>query len=129
MTHALFGAKMQVDPAWLGPIVMDWYATSLERGLAMRDRSDPARFVDVTHDEFVDDSMAVVDKIYGHFDMPIPEAARTAMARHIGDNPRGKHGKHRYDLDTYGLTREAVLIRFATYIERFGLEVEPTDAS
>jgi hypothetical protein len=125
MTHALFGAKKQVDPAWLGPVVMDWYASSLERGLSVRDRCDPGRFVDVTHDEFVEDSMTAVERIYHWFDMPLPDAARSEMARHIAENPRGKHGAHRYDLETYGLTREMVVARFAPYIERFRIELEP----
>jgi len=128
MTHALFGAKKEVDPAWLGPVVMDWYASSLERGLAVRDRSDPSRFVDVNHDEFVSDSMSVVETIYERFGMPLPDAARSAMERHVTNNPRGKHGAHSYDLETYGLTREVVLDRFAAYVDRFRIELDPVPA-
>jgi hypothetical protein len=121
MTHALFAGKMDVDPSALGPVVMDWYASSLERGLEARDRNDPARFVDVAHDEFVEDSMSVVEKIYARFDMPLDDDARAAMQRHVDAHPKGKHGKHEYDLATYGLTRTQVLDRFAPYRERFAL--------
>ena len=60
MTHALADG-LAIDKTVLGPIVMDFYATSLERGLAARDRAGAASFVDVTHDEFVDDSLAVIE--------------------------------------------------------------------
>jgi len=121
MTHTLFGSSMDVDPTALGPVVMDWYATSLERGLEARDRNDPARFVDVNHDDFVADSMGVVAQIYDHFGMPMPEAAANAMTRYVAAHPKDKHGKHEYDLATYGLTLEQVNERFAPYVERFGI--------
>ena len=31
----------------------------------------------------------------------------------------GKHGKHDYRLEEYGLTEQQILDRFAFYIERF----------
>ncbi len=122
MTQTLFGKTMDIDPAELGPVVMDWYATSLERGLAVRDRSDPARFVDVSHDDFVADSMGQVEQIYAHFDMPLSDAAAGAMNAYIAGHPKDKHGKHEYDLATYGLTLEQVNERFASYVARFGIQ-------
>jgi hypothetical protein len=121
MTRTLMEMHAEVDPKQLGPVVMDFYATSLERGLAARDRNDAARFVDVTHDEFVADSSKVVERIYGHFDMPIGPEARAAFAGHVEANPKGKHGKHDYALEEYGLDADAVRERFAPYIERFGI--------
>lgn len=103
----------------LGPVVMDFYATSLERGLEARNRHDPARFVDVTHDDFVDDSLAVVRRIYDHFEMPVTDAAQSAFEAHVAANPRGKHGKHEYSLEEYGLDPQQVRERFAPYVERF----------
>jgi hypothetical protein len=122
MTQTLFGSTNEVDPTQLGPVVMDWYATSLERGLESRDKNDPARFVDVNHDDFVADSMGVVEKIYSYFGMPIPDKAASLMNGYVESHPKNKHGKHEYDLATYGLTLEQVNKRFAPYVERFGIE-------
>jgi hypothetical protein len=112
----------EVDTRELGPVVMDFYATSLERGLAARDRSDPARFVDVTHDDFVASSLGVVERIYGHFGMPLGEAAGTALQAHVAANPKGKHGRHSYSLEAYGLDPDQVRARFTDYSERFGID-------
>lgn len=124
MTQLLMVPLMEVENGALGPIVMDFYATSLERGLAARDHHDPQRFIDVGHDDFVADSLAVVQKIYAHFRLPLSDAARTAMQSHIDANPKGKHGKHEYDLAAFGLDRDAVLRRFAPYVDRFSIAVD-----
>lgn len=124
MTHLLMAPQMDVDKRDLGPVVMDFYATSLERGLAARDRHDGARFIDVGHDDFVADPMAVVGRIYDHFHLPLDAAARAAMASHADANPKGKHGKHEYGLEEYGLDPDRVRARFADYVDRFAIEVE-----
>jgi len=121
MTHWLMASQVEVDKEALGPIVMDFYATSLERGLAARDQADPARFVDVTHDEFVHDSLATVEKVYGHFAMEVVPDARAAMEAHIASNPKGKHGTHEYGLEEFGLVESQVRERFAGYIDRFAI--------
>jgi hypothetical protein len=124
MTHALMARNVDVDPRALGPIVMDFYATSLERGLEARARSDPARFIDVGHDEFVDDGLAVAERIHSYFAIPLSTAARSAMRAQVQANPKGKHGAHEYRLEDYGLRPEQVRQRFARYIERFEIDIQ-----
>lgn len=123
MTYALGQGSLDVPKEVLGPVVMDFYATSLERGLAARDRSDAARFVDVTHDDFVEDPDAVVERIYGHFNLDLIDAARAAMQAYAAANPKGKHGAHKYSLEEWGLDPAAVRRRFQPYVERFGIDV------
>lgn len=122
MTHIIMAPQMDVDCRALGPVVMDFYATSLERGLAARDAADPARFIDVSHDDFVADSLAVAERIYHHFALALTPVARAAMTAHVEANPQGKHGKHEYDLDQFGLDRRTVLDRFAPYVDRFAID-------
>ena len=123
MTHMLMKDQVEMSKAELGPVVMDFYATSLERGLAVRDQCDPARFIDVNHDSFVNDSMGVARQIYDHFELDLGEAAVQAMDQHIEANPKGQHGEHRYQLDDWGLTKEEVQTRFAPYIDRFRIDM------
>ncbi|MCP4004442.1 MAG: sulfotransferase [bacterium] len=123
MTHVLMKNKLEIDSHLLGPVVMDFYATSLERGLQERDRLDPGRFVDVSHDEFVDDSMKVAERIYGQFDLPLQGATRASLVAHIESHPKDRHGTHEYKLDDYGLTSDAIRERFAGYAERFKIDM------
>jgi hypothetical protein len=121
LTAMLMRAREDFDPKELGPVVMDFYATSLERGLAARDASDPARFIDVDYRDFIADNLAVARKIYAHFEMPMGDAARDALEAHVRAHPRNKHGRHEYDLERFGLTPAAVEARFAPYLDRFNL--------
>ena len=121
MTSMLMNGLPDLDPAWLGPVVMEFYARSLDRGLAARDKFDEARFVDVRHDDFVADPVGTVRRIYGHFDLELPAAARERSRPTRRRIPQGKHGRHEYRLAEYGLDEERVRARFADYTARFDL--------
>ena len=112
----------------LGPTVLDFCATSLERGYAVRDAGDPRRFIDVRFADFVAEPMAAVRAIYAHFELPLGAEAEAAMARYARENPRGKHGAHEYDLERYGLSEAAVRDRLGWYIDRFELGGGPREA-
>jgi len=120
MTHLLMRAWLDVDPRTLGARVLDFYAASLERGLAARAACDPARFVDVHHDEIAGDPIAVAERIYAHFERPLTGAARDAIERHARTHRKGAHGEHEYRLEDYGITRDDVERRFAAYSPRGG---------
>jgi hypothetical protein len=119
MTAALMTTLEGLDKRWLGPRVLDFYASSLDRGLAARERMDPERVIDVSHDEFVKDPVAVARRVYQHFGLPETEAARAAFEAHAAANPRAKHGSHDYELEEFGLNEAAVAERFRGYRERF----------
>ena len=103
------------DAGDIGRSVMDWYALSLEKGLSQREKLPPELFVDCSQREFVDHPLAVVEKVYAAFGLDLDDTSRSAMQAHIDANPKGKHGKHEYDLAEYGLTRELIQDRFAFY--------------
>jgi len=111
------GDTPDYPPHKLGPVVMDWYATSLERGLAEREHLDPGRVVDYGFREFGDDPMGTVEKIYGHFGLELPVESRAAIEAYIVANPKGKHGKHDYELEKYGLSERIINQRFAFYLD------------
>ncbi len=124
MMASLMVAREALDPHELGPTVLEYLARSLTRALAARDRSDPKRFLDVDYRSFVADPMSSIERIYGHFGLELSPESEAGMRGHVRDNPRGKHGAHRYGLSEYGLTPEAVIGRLAPYIERFQIPVD-----
>ncbi len=123
MTWTMMNPVTDIAKEALGPVVMNFYADSLDRGLATRAKHDPKRFVDVNHDDFVEDSLGVVGGIYDHFEMPVPDAASAAFAAHVAANPKGKHGEHEYALEEYGLDPDQVRERFAPYTTQFDIAV------
>ena len=110
------GDCSHMDQAAIGRAVMEWYAMSLERGLAAREKLPAELFVDCSQQELTEQPMAVLERIYDKFDLPMTEQARAGLQAHIDANPKGKHGRHQYDLASYGLTEQEVLDRFDFYI-------------
>ena len=43
------------------------------------------------------------------------------MQATLDNNPQGKHGKHSYSLEEFGLTADQIKERFADYIAKYGL--------
>jgi hypothetical protein len=120
LTEMVMGMYMgpgAMGPEQLGPLVMDWYATSLERGMAAREKLEPGCVVDYGFQEFVGDPMATVEKIYDNFDLSLPVESRLAIEAYIEANPKGKHGKHDYDHARYGLSEKIINDRFAFYLD------------
>ena len=59
--------------------------------------------------------------------MPLRPEAEARMRRFLAENPRDKHGTHRYSLDFAGLDAESLRPRFADYQRRFEVASEPSD--
>jgi len=124
MTAALMAAREGFDPRELGPPLLEYYAASLERGLAARARRDSARFFDADYRRFLADPVGVAESIYAHFGLPLGPGVIAALRRHARENPQGRHGAHEYSLADYGLTPGRVRERFADYIRRYDLPAD-----
>jgi hypothetical protein len=89
--------------------------------------TDPPRnatgklIVDVYYDRLVADPISTVRDIYDHYNLAWSEEFAERLNYYVQQNPRGKHGAHRYAAEDFGQTGEAISERFAAYIERFEL--------
>lgn len=119
MTAMLMDGREDLDKRELGPIVLEFYAGALDRGLATRERQDPKRFFDVAYGELLDDPLRIVRDLYRHFGIELPEEAQATMRAHVRENPKGQHGAHEYDPEEFGISRERVDERFAGYARRY----------
>ena len=84
-----------------------------------------AGIVDVKSDEITQDPLGCVRRIYDHFDLELSPEAQKRMRAFVDDNPREKHGVHRYGLDEFGLDQDSVDAAFEEYRERFHVKREP----
>jgi hypothetical protein len=119
MMAMLMAIRVSFDPKQLGPTVLEYLARSLERGLAARDRLEPARFLDVDYRAFVADPLATVRGSYRHFGLELGPQEEASLSAWAASHPQGKHGAHRYSLEEYGLSAEAVRERLGFYLDRF----------
>jgi hypothetical protein len=93
---------------------------------AVRD-ADPVRqrhrdqIIDVVHGDFHRAPMEVIDHIYATFGLQLTPEVEADMAERIAAAPELAHGAHRYDLATFGISREELLGQFGDYVDRFDL--------
>jgi hypothetical protein len=107
------------DRKQFGPVVMEYLARKMESSLRQRASISPDRIIDLQFNDFIADGVGTVRRIYQHFNIAMTADAENRFQRYADEHPMGKHGKHDYRLEEYGLTEQQILDRFAFYIERF----------
>ena len=107
----------------IGRDFVDTFEIMIARMLAFREQHGQDIIHDVQYGETLKDPIGVVRGIYENFDEPLTPEAEAAMNAYMAENQQGKHGKHSYALEDYGLSKEAIHERFADYIERFQIPV------
>ncbi len=109
------GDTTQLDQSAVANTVVDFYAQSLERGLAMRSKHNREHFMDYNHKEFIQQPLQLIERVFDTFDFDMRPDQRAAFVDHIKNHPQHKHGKHKYTLDDFGLTESIIRKRFAFY--------------
>lgn len=113
-----------VDPVAVGAEATMRASSLLNRGMEMRANEERkvgsrAVFQDVSYLEFVKNPIGTVAKIYEGFGLELSESATSNMYRYLEENRQGKYGKHRYQLEQFGLEAETQREIFRAYCERF----------
>jgi hypothetical protein len=115
-----------VDLAAAGRQCRDRLALDLSRFLAFRARQPEGRIFDLWFDDMERDPIAPVERLYAWLGTPFLPETRSGLERWLVDNAREKRPAHRYPLETFGLSRDDLERRFASYRERFILGRPPT---
>jgi hypothetical protein len=126
-SHATVLRRAFSDRAFPRQIAADWadrWGRALEGFLAVRDRSSPAQFLDLSYDTIEHEPLPTIERVYAFLGWPLTADARAAMTAFLAANPKNKHGVHRYSLAQYGLDRDTELARFRRYCERFDIAVQ-----
>lgn len=121
------GGSDHIDPVEIG---RDWmqmlhaYTTHFESARRRLGAEYPGQFVDIHHDEFVRDPWPAIDRVYQAAGARLSGQGRAAMQSWLDEHPQGKHGRHEYKLQDYGITRDEVEALFGDYVERYALAME-----
>src|SRR5579862_4298260 len=93
----------------------------IERQNAYRAKHGETSIYDIQYVEQLRDPIGQMRELYAHFDEPLTREAEAAMVKLLAAKPQGKHGKHIYSLEEFGLTAPAVRQHFRDYCERFDI--------
>lgn len=111
------GDLEHLDPAQTGRAVMDWYAMSLDRGLASRELYPANRFFDCSAADIWNTPMQLAERLYAAFGFEMHDEGRAAMQSFAGTPGREPYDSAEADLAHFGLTAEQVLERFDFYLQ------------
>ena len=128
VTMLAYGDRLRrhdIDPQGL----VDYWIDRIERLLraCVRDRElIPAdRSLDIRFHELSGNEMTILETLYEYNGTAVTADVRTALVRYLDENPRGKHGRLRYDLKRdFDRSPEEIRSRFGFYFERFDVREE-----
>ncbi|MCY4198522.1 MAG: sulfotransferase [Gammaproteobacteria bacterium] len=115
------GWGLSSDVIDTGEIASHWVAKierMMRRVLAVREAADPARFIDVSYDDLVQNPIDELVRIYERAGIEFDEGARKSAEATSRANPQHRYGRHRYDLERFGLSRDALDERLGFYRQR-----------
>jgi hypothetical protein len=75
------------------------------------------QIIDIRFEDFVNDQLAVVRRIYETFGWQLSGEAEHRMKIFLEENPKDKHGVHDHSLEAFGLTEAQVNEWYRDYIE------------
>ena len=113
-----------VDAPWIGAYWSDRLERMLRACVRDRDRLPADRTIDVRFDQFMEDDLGMIRRIYQVAGQPVTAESESAMRAFLADHPRGRHGGVLYDLAAFGIDRDRLRRTMAFYADRFGVVTE-----
>jgi len=104
------------DPVRTGHEQLGIWSLYFERFIESRKKLNKEdRFIDLKFEDFIDNQIEVVKKIYDKFNWQLSEETVLKFENFLKENPREKNGLHLYEMKDFGLTKELVNSKFEHY--------------
>ncbi len=107
----------RLDLRRLGAEMAEAMAIGPRRAILARAEADAGRFYDVSYERLVAEPIDTVAAICDHFGYEFSPEFEARARGWIAENPRQKHGVHRYRLEDFGLESSAIEHHFAEYYD------------
>lgn len=111
-----------LSPEQAGEIILNRWFYPLQQAIQMRTTLNSAQFFDVQYRDLLTDPIGTIQQIYTYFGVKVEPTTFERMQHWLDNNPQHKHGKHNYNLDTFGLKPAQIDEKYADYIERFRIK-------
>ncbi|MET0379658.1 MAG: sulfotransferase [Spongiibacteraceae bacterium] len=102
------GVMMTEGQAWLA-----------QQHIHNRQRDPRLNIIDVGYPELIDDSTRVLERIYADIGLPFTSAASKKVIQWEQGHRQHKFGSHRYGLADFGVGKQLIAEKFATYIAHY----------
>ena len=117
--------RNSIEPDWLLEYWSDRVHRLLSACVRDRDLVPAERSIDIAFHELNGNEMALLDELYRRGGVELTPKVRGRFQRYLEGNPRGKHGRIRYDLQRhFGMSPDELRGRFGFYFDRFDVRGE-----
>jgi hypothetical protein len=113
-----------VDLRRIADQMIDTFDLMIARQNAYRAKHGETSIYDIQYEHQLRDPIGQMRELYAHLDEPFTRETEAAMVKLVAEKPQGKHGKHIYSLEEFGLTAAAVRQHFRDYCERFEIPLK-----
>lgn len=113
-----------VRPGEIAEALLATFDHMIARQNAYRDAHGEDAIFDIQYIEQLKDPLGVMRRLYERFDTPFTPEAQQGMEAMMAYNPKGKHGKHEYTLEEFGLSAKWVRDHFKEYTDRYAIPVK-----
>ena len=107
------------DPKALGQELLHLWHDGQVRMMAYRRANPDIPVLDLAYRDLAADPVGTVRRVYDFADMSFTGDTEAGVRGWLADNPAGKHGKHVYALEDYGVTEAEVRDVYSDYIEAY----------
>lgn len=111
--------KRRIDRETIGREVYDHCLRSTTRLDDELDKVPSERVINVRYEDFVRDPETTVETIYTKFNMDLSSEFRSRIHAFVNNNPKEKHGSHKYSGSDYGFISERIDQGFNRYSEKY----------
>ncbi len=80
------------------------------------------QIADLHYSDFMTNAVNSISDSYQQLNRPFTRDLEHAMQHYLDHKPQGKHGKHRYSPEDFGLSSNALREQFSTYMNAYGVK-------
>lgn len=105
----------------------DYWGLTWTRPMDFR-RQNPDRekqIIDAVYNDTFADPIAMVRKIYRHFEIDLTSEFEERMECYLINNQQGKHGRHRYSNEEYRINADELRSQYVEYFDLYGFSSHP----
>lgn len=121
MLRRLF--RYSFDPVEVGQAVVKRFSEGIRDALDVRKNFGDEYFLDLDYNEVLKDIPGTVKNVRDYFDLPHGDREDRQVRAWLSSPRKDDRGRHIYDAEKWGITKEVVEREFSDYIERFSLRV------
>ena len=110
-----------VDLREIADQMIDTFDHMIVRQDAFRDRHGKTSIYDIQYADQLRDPIGQMRKLYAYFGERFTLEAEAAMIKLLAEQPQGRHGRHSYSLEEFGLSEAGVRNHFRDYCERYNI--------